>query len=898
MNNRLRVILFFLAVLLIPSLSQASVTILTNTNPNHTIRSGSDEKVYGTSVSSQITLESGAKAELINFPGQNVIEIRSSSDLFNIFRSGTVVTFEGPDGTVLKIPATSSVQTVYFSDKISLPLRIHNGQVMLGEQVVTTTPRPDAGQAPDVEISRSNNKLLSASVSFGRPTFSSVKIRDETWAQLEVPKLQTMIGEPGMPAIPTWHTLIAVPRGASVRVYAPKPEIQNEFLANIYPFQPQTSDAEEFKYSDQPFEKNSEFYQTDIFYPAEPCSIVMVGNYRGLNIAQLTCSSGQYNPKKKTYRSFEKIEFEVLFEGGEGSFITSRFISPFEPTNEKNIACVLNKEIIKDYVLPEDISKLNVSGEELIILTHPDFRAAADKLAQWKNDKGIITNVFEVGTGTIYDTGEEIDDLIEHRYDNNVIRPSYILILGDVEYIPPARTDYNTANSCNTCGDETNGSDYTYAMYPHPNFFFDILPDFAVGRISVDTITEAQRVIDKIVTYESDPPFIDQSFGEPFYTTAANAAEFQGYLMAGDGSPRGGLDGRAQRSFTETSELVRDEMIANGYTVQRIYRSTEDTGGYCIDDLVPCTRQQPYTGISTPNRYRDGSLLPPDLRAGSGFAWDGSTDDIIEAFNDGRFLILHRDHGGINGWGTPNFRIWDFIDLNNDELLPVVYSVNCASGFFDVETNSPGYTDESFMELLLIQEGGGMVGGLGDNRNSPTWANSALTRGFYDATWPNVAPEFGDDDSIVRLGDILNHGKIYLLSQIGLDQTAGKVSFSAAIGELIMWHVFGDPSMEMWTGNPYRMILSMDYWSLLAEEQLEVGYSVNNAWITAYQNLGNETVPIGRAIVENKIATIPFFQPPVEGVPILLSASMKNAVSVLLTPMDTLPDLEIFQLAD
>jgi hypothetical protein len=199
---------------------------------------------------------------------------------------------------------------------------------------------------------------------------------------------------------------------------------------------------------------------------------------------------------------------------------------------------------------------------------------------------------------------------------------------------------------------------------------------------------------------------------------------------------------------------------------------------------------------------------------------------------------------------------------------------------------------------LLIQEDGGMVGGLGDNRNSPTWANSALTRGFYDATWPNVAPDFGEDNSIVRLGDILNHGKIYLLSQIGVDQTAGEVSFNAALGELIMWHAYGDPSMEMWTGNPYNMILSMDYGFSLAEELLVVGYPENNAWITAYQTFGNETVPIGRAVVENGFATIPFFYPPNVEKPIMLSASMKNAVSVLLTPQQTLPDLEVLQLAD
>ena len=118
---------------------QAAV-ILRRTSPDHVIPSGSVQKVYGTSVSNQITLESGAKAELINFPGENSIQVQSGSDLFTVFRSGTVVTFEGTDGTLLKIPATISVQTVAFSDRGPLTLSIHNGQVMLDDQVVTTIP--------------------------------------------------------------------------------------------------------------------------------------------------------------------------------------------------------------------------------------------------------------------------------------------------------------------------------------------------------------------------------------------------------------------------------------------------------------------------------------------------------------------------------------------------------------------------------------------------------------------------------------------------------------------------------------------------------------------------------------------------------------------------------------
>jgi outer membrane lipoprotein-sorting protein len=103
MKMHFKLILFLLTVLIFPTFCQASATILSNTNPDHTVISGSDEQVYGTSASNQIILESGAKADLINFPGHSSIQIQSSSELFIISRSETVVAFQGSDdGTILK----------------------------------------------------------------------------------------------------------------------------------------------------------------------------------------------------------------------------------------------------------------------------------------------------------------------------------------------------------------------------------------------------------------------------------------------------------------------------------------------------------------------------------------------------------------------------------------------------------------------------------------------------------------------------------------------------------------------------------------------------------------------------------------------------------------------------
>jgi uncharacterized protein (TIGR02145 family) len=156
------------------------VIILSKSSPNLTVSAGSQVSVYGTAVSNDIALASGAKAELINFPGSNSIEFQSDSSLFTVSRSGTIVTFQGSDGTELKMPATDSVQTISFADREPLTLSIYQGQVMLDDQVVTSNPDSTITEAIAligseggvVEVTNTNSYLFGTKVSIAQGTFN------------------------------------------------------------------------------------------------------------------------------------------------------------------------------------------------------------------------------------------------------------------------------------------------------------------------------------------------------------------------------------------------------------------------------------------------------------------------------------------------------------------------------------------------------------------------------------------------------------------------------------------------------------------------------------------------------------------------------------------------------
>ena len=181
---------------------------------------------------------------------------------------------------------------------------------------------------------------------------------------------------------------------------------------------------------------------------------------------------------------------------------------------------------------------------------------------------------------------------------------------------------------------------------------------------------------------------------------------------------------------------------------------------------------------------------------------------MIDAINDGRFLVFHRDHGGISGWGSPSFGSSNLASLTNGAKTPVVYSINCASGLFDNETRNPAndvYTYNtsvggSYWAERILRMEGGAVGVIGDTRNSPTWANSAFARGLFDATWPDLLPADGGNTSIRRLGDILNYGKVYLIGQVCRAPELRLMSrWPQALTDVTLYHVYGDPTMAMWT---------------------------------------------------------------------------------------------------
>ncbi len=190
--------------------------------------------------------------------------------------------------------------------------------------------------------------------------------------------------------------------------------------------------------------------------------------------------------------------------------------------------------------------------------------------------------------------------------------------------------------------------------------------------------------------------------------------------------------------------------------------------------------------------FKDNTPIPDELKRPA-TPWTDGRDQVVSELNAGRFLFVHRDHGSRLSWANPGININDIGLLNsNSTELPVVLAINCSSAGFQFPGNP------SFDERLLHREGGGAVAVIGDTDVSPTVQNDQLTVGWADAMFPQTVPTFGSAQPLTRLGEILNAGKAYMAAQAGpTQQLTGQV-----YREHLLWHLLGDPSMEIRSATP------------------------------------------------------------------------------------------------
>lgn len=619
-------------------------------------------------------------------------------------------------------------------------------------------------------VLKSDENGLSLRVQLPQLQFVPEEAGGRTYTKLVAPDTESP-GAPGTPGIPVASEIFAVPDGAAFTVKASKVQSQTIDGVEVFPAQEPPVDQARGgltarpnffagRFNEAPFKLDARAYARNANVPASPASGKVLGQARDLNIAGLHLPTAQYNPKSDKLRIIKSLQVEITFTGGTKNF-SDAVGSPWETAQNRIVGGLLNSNVIRKIERPLIFQPC---GEELLVITNPTTLSAANTYATARRAAGFLTRVVQTGAAGIGTTAAQIQTYIRGRVNHPFcIRPSYVTIIGDDKLVPTF-----------TNGPSAIPSDNPYSTKNDS----DELPDVAVGRILGNDLAQIDAQLAKIINYQTSPPT------GPMLNRALIAAQFQDTDAAGEVN-----DGQEDRTFIQFAETVRTGLVARGVAVDRVYDDSPNT---------------------TPLRFNDGTNLPAALKKPT-FAWDGDGADVRAAWNQGRFMVVHRDHGWSDGWGHPEFTTNDVDALtNSNDNLPLVLSINCSSAAYD-------YDDTSFVQNALVKPTGGAVGAFGDTRDSPSWHNSQIALGFVDALLPSVLPTEGPATK-QRVGDALVHGKLRLA---GLAPPSGP-GISGGDGstrkELYLWHYFGDPTMQMFGGGSPPIVFNPPQFTAIYRE--------------------------------------------------------------------------------
>lgn len=397
-------------------------------------------------------------------------------------------------------------------------------------------------------------------------------------------------------------------------------------------------------------------------------------------------------------------------------------------------------------VANQDLHSMAVA--DMFILTHPDFMAQANELAQFHRDcdgmtVSVVTpqqiyNEFSSGAQDITAIRMFMKMFYDRAGSDPTLLPKYLLLFGDASYDPKDRIGGNTnfiptyqsPNSISLVGSFV--SDDYFGILDDSEAMVNNQPvDIGIGRIPVNNLADAQAMVDKIIYYANC---------NGLSGTAESCASGGNETVYGDWRTKLCFVGDDEDSNIHMgdSDIMVDSVMANApeMNVEKIYLDA-------------------YVQESTPggNRYPDAA------------------DGISRAVQDGVLIMNYIGHGGEVGWAherildIPTINSWN--NLNN---MPLFMTATCEFTRFD----DPGRVSAG--ERVFLNHNGGGVGMLTTTRLVFSGDNRELGKDFWGTVFdePNNEP--------LRLGDIVMITKV--------NSTNGSHNHRS-------FSLIGDPAMQL-----------------------------------------------------------------------------------------------------
>ena len=496
---------------------------------------------------------------------------------------------------------------------------------------------------------------------------------------------------------------------------------------------------------------------------------------------------------------------KVSFIGGNGHFgedrLRSRWWDPMLQNIFLNYASLPRVEY-------KTISESLTEDFEYIIITpdNPDYLPWADSIKNWRTEQGIRTGIVTL-TQIGGNNATLIEDYIDNAYNNWDIPPVAVLFLAD--YGTGGATGNGIIVPTYSGGYTTCISDNLYADVNE-----DQLPDIVVGRLVAQNPSQLEIMVHKFIDYETQPPTNPNYSAHP--VSAGGWQSDRWFILCAD----------ICYGFWENEMLKSPVREYAGASGPPAYWSTNPNTSLVVD----------YFG---PNGLGYIPQLPSHLTD-----WGGNATRINNDINSGASIILHRDHGGENGWSSPSYTISNLSGLNNDDLT-FFFSINCLTGKFN-------YSSECFAEALHRYPKRAL-GVIAATEVSYSFVNDTYVWGMWDGMWPNFDPGYGvSGPERVLPGFASAYGKYYLQAK-GWPYNPGDKHTV-----YYLFHLFGDAFTTVYTEVPQNLTVVHDPVIISGQPQFNITAD-NNSLISLTMN--GEIVAVGEGTGAPISIDIPFIIP-------------------------------------
>lgn len=337
---------------------------------------------------------------------------------------------------------------------------------------------------------------------------------------------------------------------------------------------------------------------------------------------------------------------------------------------------------------------LHAIGEpEMIIVTHDNFFAASNALADFHRTHDNKT-VAVVKVSQIYNefgSGKPdisaIRDFVKMLYDraggDTSLMPRYLLLMGDGSYDPQNRIASKTNFIATYQSDDSNNPTITYSS----DDFYGLLDDneggnitqasqkldVGIGRLPVETETEAWDVVNKIKNYKN-------------LKLCAGCAQVAG-----------------NNTWRNTITFIADDQDGNTHID-------------ASDELAETTRAK-LPSYNYDKIYLDAYKQMPTP---AGDRYPDVNTAIINRINTGSLIINWVGHGGPTNWAHERiFNMSDIVNFQNAPKLPLFITATCDFSAFDLAERTAG-------EWLIVNGKGGAIASITTVRLVYSNANRAL----------------------------------------------------------------------------------------------------------------------------------------------------------------------------